>query len=491
MLHSIVSCDISNTLKLMRMYEVEKMIVMSMIGIITVTGNGKLQIDGTIGFTNLSEEEVQEKLLMCTQEIYACEKGGVFAVGGLQGMVAPIREYDNYRVFTFCVRPRLRYTLRDLRTLKFIAQVTYKGVLQDNEIIKEKNYLKNIFDSVASFIVSVDLNNIIVSANKHALDRFSENGDPMIGNDYRDYMSDADLGKVSTAVEYAKTKKKTYHFDEEVFINKKKGKLFTSILISPLMGAKGDVTGIVVVGSDKTRQKVYEMEIDQLKQFSMLGELAAGLAHDIKNPLTSIKGCSRILEKKLADNPECMEFLEPIVTEVDRINDVINQMLSYSFITQKDNYSSIDINEVLQKCINVLKFHTKSRQIKVESWLGDDLPLIKADNVQLQQAFVNIMFNAIQAIEHEGYILVESYYISDTNKLTVSISDNGKGIVEEDIPKIFDPLYTTKTSGNGVGLSIVKRAIKNAGGEIIVNSREGIGTEFRVSFSVAGNEEVK
>jgi signal transduction histidine kinase len=111
---------------------------------------------------------------------------------------------------------------------------------------------------------------------------------------------------------------------------------------------------------------------------------------------------------------------------------------------------------------------------------SSDLPLIKCNNVQLQQALLNVLFNAVQAIDSEGIINIESSKLSDKKKVLVCISDNGKGIDISDINEIFNPLYTTKNKNTGIGLAIVKRVIDKQGGEIIVNSKANVGTEFEI-----------
>ena len=194
----------------------------------------------------------------------------------------------------------------------------------------------------------------------------------------------------------------------------------------------------------------------------------------------SIRGCSRILERNLSHNPKQLEFIEPIINQVDRLDEVIEQMLSYSFIIKEELYSYIDINEVLEKCYNVISLHKKLKFITINKMFSSDLPLIKCNNVQLQQALLNVLFNAVQAIDSEGIINIESSKLSDKKKVLVCISDNGKGIDISDINEIFNPLYTTKNKNTGIGLAIVKRVIDKQGGEIIVNSKANVGTEFEI-----------
>lgn len=482
MIYSSVSCNVDHTLNKLKKYQVNTMIDMEQIALVTVTDHGNVQVDGVLLFSDRENEFQKDQLLKWSSELYQSDR--VLSKISDHGyyLIVPVRAYANYKIFCVCFRRSESYDEKDLYIIKFVVESIYESVLLDNENVIEKNYIRHIFDSVASFIISIDLEDRIISVNKHGLDRFAKVDDLMIGQTYQQYISRPDLEKISGAIRYAIEKKKTFYFVEEVFHNLKKGTLFSDLTISPLMEADGNVTGVVIVGSDKTRQKIYEREIEQLKQFSMLGELATGLAHDIKNPLTSIRGCSKILEKKLGHSEEYMDFIEPIVQQVDRINEVIDQMLSYSYITQKDNYSMIDLNDVLEKCSNVIQFHSKSKFINIFTEYESGLPLIQANNVQLQQAFLNVMFNAIQAIEKKGNVYVSSSKLVDKREILIEITDDGKGMEQAELQQIFEPLYTTKTDGNGVGLSIVKRTIDKLNGKIAVFSEVNVGTSFRISL---------
>ena len=482
MIYSSVSCNVEKTLSKLEKYQVNKMIDMEQIALVTITDHGKVRVDGMLLFSDRENKFQNEQLMKWSSELYRSDRVVSKKCDHGNYLIVPVRAHANYKIFCVSFRRKQRFEEKDLHILKFVVEATYESVLLDNENVIEKNYIRYIFDSVASFIFSIDLEDRIIAVNKRGLDRFAKVDDLMIGETYQQYISSPDLEKISGAIRYAIEKKKTFYFVDEIFHNLKKGTLFSDLTISPVLEVDGSATSVVIVGSDKTKQKIYESEIEQLKQFSMLGELATGLAHDIKNPLTSIRGCSRILEKKLGHNKEYMDFIEPIVQQVDRINGVIDQMLSYAYITQKDNYSMIDLNDVLEKCSNVIHFHSKSKFISITTKYEPGLPLIQANNVQLQQAFLNIMFNAMQAIENKGHVYISSKRVEEKKEILIEITDDGKGMDETELQQIFEPLYTTKTDGNGIGLSIVKRSIDKLNGKITVSSEVNVGTSFRISL---------
>ncbi|QZY54002.1 two-component system sensor histidine kinase NtrB [Crassaminicella profunda] len=482
--YSDVSCNVENTLKKMKRLEIDKTIHVDWLGIITFTMSGKFIIDGEMNCLKINNKLIVNLLRKKIRELEIIEDGIIFKFNEnnrkINMIVSPIRAHENYKVFFICCTLDESYTERDLAIIKFVTKVSYENVLLDNEIIKERNYLKNLFNSVRSFIIGMDLNGNITTANLVACEVFGWQLKDIIGKNYSFFMDEEVKIKLQKSIGYVIDRNKSYYAKETIYSSSVGGKKIINLTISPINNNKDQVVGVVVIGTDVTKQKIYEREIEQLKQFAVLGELAAGVAHDIKNPLMSIRGCARILEKKLSEQLKYNEFIEPIIYEVDRINETIEQMLSYSFITKEENYSLLNINEVLEKCFNVIRFHKEFKYINIEKKFSKNLPLIKGNNVQLQQAFINILLNAVQAIEIEGVIRIESYNFEDENKVLVIISDNGNGIEKKEIDQIFQPFYSTKSGGTGLGLPIVKRVIEKHGGKIFVHSNVDKGTKFKV-----------
>jgi PAS domain S-box-containing protein len=484
MLYSSISCNVSNTLKKFQELDLDKMIETDYFGFITITKYKKIKIDGEILFKDINSDLIIELLMEKCDEIYELEKSCIYDFENEHNntsiIVAPVREQEHYKVFSICCKFNKKYNDRDLSIIKFITQVYYENVLLDSEIIKERDYLQNLFNSTQSFIIGMDINGIITSVNKGTHKILGWSVESVIGKSYQVVIPEEYMQIIENLIDDVIIENKSCSRDELIFLHSNQNKVIVNLTISPMHNYVGEVTGVVIIGSDITKRKIYERELEQLRQFAMIGELVAGAAHDIRNPLMSIRGCSRILERNLSHNPEQLEFIEPIINQVDRLDEVIEQMLSYSFIIKEELYSYIDINEVLKKCYNVISLHKKLKFITINKMFSCDLPLIKCNNVQLQQALLNILFNAVQAIDSEGIINIKSSKLSDEKKVLVCISDNGKGIDISDINEIFNPLYTTKDKNTGIGLAIVKRVIDKQGGEIIVNSKANVGTEFEI-----------
>ncbi len=228
-------------------------------------------------------------------------------------------------------------------------------------------------------------------------------------------------------------------------------------------------------------------QLIQTEKMASLGILTAGVAHEINNPINYIYNGSVAIENYINENiPEHLENLKPLFdainTGVTRTTNIVKSLSSYSR-KEKFAFHKCHIHQILENCLTILYNQYKNR-IEIKREFHDDLPEISANESTLHQVFLNILTNAIQAIDNEGTITIKTK--TEKGTLSVSVSDNGKGMREEDLPHIFDPFFTTKDpgKGTGLGLSIVQRIIKEHNGSINCKSRVNHGTEFIVNLPV-------
>lgn len=228
------------------------------------------------------------------------------------------------------------------------------------------------------------------------------------------------------------------------------------------------------------------MEIeDQLRQadrLTALGELSAGMAHEIRNPLGSIRGTAEILRDALPEDNRFTEFAGILVSEADRLNKVVEDFLDFARPgsgTQK----VFQIGTVLQEVLQFSHQQAKKRNVQIH-WYEQDLPFVIGDAGQFKQVFLNLILNAIQAMKHGGDLWIESI-ITDCGKIQLSFKDSGTGIAPEDLDKVFNPFFTTKTGGTGLGLAITYRIIQNHCGSIKVENRPEGGAEFTLTLKPA------
>ena len=211
-------------------------------------------------------------------------------------------------------------------------------------------------------------------------------------------------------------------------------------------------------------------------------QLSAGLANDIRNPLTAVKGFLQLLQetinnKEIINNKE-NEYIKITLSEVENINDLITRML-YLAQPPECNYSSTDVKLTINSIIASLTPIADLKGVVIKSDIQEDLPAIVADKEQLKKIFINIFYNALEAInENLGEINIKVF--EQDNNVCIYITDNGVGIMQENIKKVFDPLYTTKNNGCGLGLAICKDIITRHKGEIDINSNDGKGTTVKL-----------
>lgn len=482
MIFSEIGCkaEAENALKRIDSLGIAKLVGVEEICICTITQKNKIYFDAVFKYTK-NTENLEHIINYNACKIFELEdenKVFDFSEGDYNGfmLAIPIRAYYKYKVF--CVAYNIRgFTKEGITALSAVIDLLYENVLLDHNVLIERNYLNSLFDSLELIIMGVDKTGRITSGNRALEKKFKLNMQDVLGANFIEFKYVKENMNICKAINKVRKENKSCEIKEEIFILEDK-KVFMDMLFSPVNNNKGKIEGIVIVMNDVTSRKVYEKENEQLNQFAFLGEVAAGVAHEIKNPLTNIKGCGRILEKKLIGNEYYDDFIVPIRKEADRIDDVINKMLSYTFITQEDIYGYISVEEAINKCFDILNFHIKSKDIIITKRVEKNLPLIKGNNVQLQQAFINILFNSMQSIESTGKIEILCKKLPDKSAIEICIVDNGSGIKEDNIKDIFKPSFSTKKYGNGFGLAIVKLVIEKFKGSIEVKSRCGIGTKF-------------
>lgn len=241
------------------------------------------------------------------------------------------------------------------------------------------------------------------------------------------------------------------------------------------------------VGTVIENSKLYE-RMKERDRLAALGEMAAGLAHEIRNPLGAIKGAAQVLDPKGLDE-ESREFLGVIIEEVNRLNGVVSQFLDYAR-PLKQSFVPTDVNDVLTRTAKLVETGLgENPLVKLELALDPQLPKAQGDAEQLKQVFINLAQNAIQAMPTGGKLRIETRGPEDApwrlpgvarapDMLEVRFTDTGKGIPAEELRHIFVPFFTTKEKGTGLGLAVSQRIVKSHGGVVSVTSHVGNGTEF-------------
>lgn len=223
----------------------------------------------------------------------------------------------------------------------------------------------------------------------------------------------------------------------------------------------------------------------QADKLASLGAISAGLAHEIKNPLASLKGMTQVLDENLSDPKFIKNYQEMVCRQIDRINSLVEKMLRIGK-QQGLSLKNIKIGQIINDTVSLVDSQLKKNGIEIKINITDEA-VIEADQEQLSQVFLNLLLNAMQAMPNGGKIMIRSK-IDPSGKVVIEFIDTGKGIAEDQINKIFDPFFTTKEQGTGMGLAVVYRIIKEHKGEIRVESKLGQGTKFIIWLPIRSEE---
>jgi PAS domain S-box-containing protein len=281
--------------------------------------------------------------------------------------------------------------------------------------------------------------------------------------------------------------------NRELILDSAEGGVVVRASSSIFHGQQDEMLGVLVVLTDITALKRLELQIRRSDRLASLGTLSAGMAHEIKNPLVSIKTFAQLLPERYQDSDFRETFSNLIGHEIDRIDSLVNQLLRFAR-PAKPLLKPMHVHTVLEKSLQLVGHRLYQKEIKLtRSWRAD-VDTIRADADQLEQVFLNFFLNAMDAMKRGGEMVVsteirpaEEWVAAVTGSngnvdelLRITIRDNGEGIRNEDIPHVFDPFFTTKDYGTGLGLSVVHGIIQEHAGQIEVESELSKGTAFHI-----------
>jgi len=269
---------------------------------------------------------------------------------------------------------------------------------------------------------------------------------------------------------------------------------YIDITANPIKDELGEKTRALVFLRDVTLKRLHEMQLIQTEKMSSIGVLATGIAHEINNPLTSVAGYAEALLRRFRDEPALAEdirlgdfpkYLEVIVREAYHCKGIIGSLLNFG--RKSDGLlGTVNINRLLMEILELLRHQPNYGDMEVVANLKEDLPAILGDPSGLRQVFMNLLVNACHAIKDGGRVELSSTYSGKDHALYIQVSDTGCGIAPDVIDRIWDPFFTTKEVGKGVGLGLALsyNIVKRHGGEISVKSTLGEGSQFTVRLPV-------
>jgi len=241
----------------------------------------------------------------------------------------------------------------------------------------------------------------------------------------------------------------------------------------------GNFSGEVVLIRDLTSFKRLEQELQRSERLAALGKMAAGVAHELRNPLSSIKGLAVLLQSHFPETGADADSAELLVGEVERLNRSIGELLDYAK-PAKLNKKNLILADIIEKALSLVRIDAETYGIEIDNLCNDEIPQVYGDKDKLNQVFLNIFLNAIQAMPGGGRVTVRCAVVGSF--VAVTVKDTGCGIAIEELPRVFDPYYTTKNDGTGLGLALSLKIVEEHGGRLTMTSNIDEYTEARIEL---------
>ncbi|HEY9074128.1 MAG TPA: GAF domain-containing protein [Desulfobaccales bacterium] len=379
---------------------------------------------------------------------------------------------------------RAAFSEDDLKLLVIYAGHTaslIKNARLYGQVMTERNFRENILESSPNSVIAIDMEKEITSINKRTEELFRLKRKNVLGQKVAGVFGAEIVQLVDLAIDQGDL------IDKEIHKSRKDGSQLTlGITSSWLRDHQDHRIGVVFIVRDLTEGKRTEELIRRMDRLTSIGQLSAGIAHEIRNPLASISLNVQILSKKLALDDAAKHIVSDTLEGIDRIKSLVKGMLDFARPStpalRRDS-----IARILRNSIALLDSQLRKKRIEVKLELAEDLPEVVFDEHQIQQVFVNLMLNGLEAMSDGGSLKIKGAIRKDQKRrqqLALHIMDNGCGIPPFNLSKIFDPFFTTKPEGTGLGLSIVHKILEQHHADIDVVSVVNQGTTFILSFPI-------
>jgi PAS domain S-box-containing protein len=358
------------------------------------------------------------------------------------------------------VTKQLKEKEKELERLKSLAEQRAENV---------ESYNENILQCVTSGVMTFDRNGLATTINRAAEDMLGISRAQASGRNCRDIFGNGDICRaVRDTID-----KKLPSTRMETTFDRPQGKAWFGFNTAVLADRQGGALGVILSFSDLTEVKRLQEQMELKERLTALGEMSAGIAHELRNPMAVIFGYLNLLSKKI--DPASQNIIRDITSEISGMNRIIGDLLTFARPASL-NRIAVSIKELIEGCLaNVLQ--AKDADAKITTVLELDDVNASLDEGLMRQAFSNLFQNAVEAMPGGGTLTVKAH---GGKNLTVAVTDTGTGIPPETIRKIFLPFFTTKDKGVGLGLALVHKIVLSHGGRLEVESTEGMGTAFTV-----------
>lgn len=345
-----------------------------------------------------------------------------------------------------------------------------------------RDYTRYVLENISTGIISLDEEGKITVFNPAAEKLLGVKASEALGSGYEGAIMKSSIPQKSKLLSLIKEHKEG---EQAVVISALKPEpLELGVSISSLFSSKGTFTGKIITIEDLSMKRKLEELLRRSDRLAALGLFLSGIAHEVRNPLTSIKGFLQLLLSRKLILPEGINAASLVIKETERLNKLLTDLLSFASPAPA-KIERKNVLEILERTLTLLEDQIKRQGVEVVKEL-ENLPQVEVDEQKLEQVFYNILLNAVQAMPDGGKLTLKARLFDE--EAVISFSDTGPGIPEEHLDKVFDPFFTTKDRGTGLGLAVSHRMMEALGGKIEVQSKKGEGATFVVHLPLLKEE---
>lgn len=385
---------------------------------------------------------------------------------------------------------------RDLHTTLEMALYKYQ---MENKLRESEGHYRSLVERSPEGIGVQHEDKIIFINPSGAKLLGCKNEDEVLGKSLLNFIPTERHELVREKINYVEKNAASLPFIEVEFMRLNGTKFFVDVAYNPFPHKKS--TAVQFIFRDITQRKKSELELKkayedlkethlvliQAEKLAALGRFSSGIAHEIRNPLANISASAQICMSKFGEDPNLKRHFEIILRNTDNANGIIKELLDFTSPREID-FKLEDITSVLRHACTLIKIRCENQKVKLHIDLGDEMPKIMVNEKKLEEAMLNFISNAIEAMPEGGSLSISAAADYPSGGIIITISDSGEGIPDENKDKVFEPFFTTKDEGTGLGMSLSYQIIKSHSGKLNVISRQGYGTTIEIKLPPALKE---
>jgi two-component system sensor histidine kinase HydH len=406
--------------------------------------------------------------------------------GSISDSVLPDKTYAvlglDTRIFVEERKKDIRYALMMGLILLVLgsASLYFIYVVQSYYLVNKTlntmtTYATNVVENMPDGLISIDAGGEIVTVNNRVREIFGLRG----VSDQRRELKKNFLPFATPLLDSLRQNRIVLEQEMEYPLKEERS-IPLAVSAARLISDDEEDLGTVFILRDLREIKALQERVTRSERLAALGSLAAGVAHEIRNPLSSIKGFAQFFLKKNPPGSADHKYSEVMIQEVERLDRVIANLLDYAN-PKAPAQEQASLADIIHRSIALITDDAKAKKVDVAVEIEGNIPPVKVDKDQITQVLLNIALNGLDAMKHGGRLTIRSFMDDEGKFVIVEVEDTGHGIPEEELPRIFNPFYTTKKTGTGLGLAIAHRIVENHGGTLSVKNTGGSGTTFRIT----------